>query len=395
MLMRSVDELEVSGKRVFVRVDFNVPIKGGTIQDDTRIRAALPTLRLLLARGGRLVVASHLGRPKGGPDPAYSLAPVAERLGEHLGRAVVLAPEVVGPKVEAMAAGLKSGEVLLLENVRFHPGETRNDPEFCRALAALAEAYVNDAFGACHRAHASTAGIAAHFGAAWKAAGYLLLEELNALRRVTEKPERPFVAVLGGAKVSDKIAVVQNLLGKVDRLLIGGGMAYTFLAARGVPIGGSLLEADRVELARETLEQAEARGVTLLLPVDHVIARDVSEAEHARFTEGAAVPDGWKALDIGPRTREAFSKSLADAKTVVWNGPMGVFETAAFAEGTFEVARAVASCAGFSVVGGGDSVSAVRKSGVADRIGHVSTGGGASLEFLEGRILPGVAALEA
>jgi phosphoglycerate kinase len=394
MPIRSLDDLPLDGSRVFVRVDFNVPLKNGVIQDDTRIRAGLPTLRRILQEGGSVVLASHLGRPKGGPDPAFSLAPVAERLGELLGFTVFLAPEVVGSKVDELANALEAGEVLLLENVRFHPGETKNDADLAARLAALGDLYVNDAFGACHRAHASTAGMAAYFGPGRKAAGYLLLRELEALRRVVEAPEKPFAAVLGGAKVSDKIAVVENLLGKADRLLIGGGMAYTFLAAQGVEIGDSLLEADRVDLARETLAKAGARGSEILLPLDHVIAREPTEGTEVRTTEGTAIPAGWKGLDIGPRTRDAFSKALADARTVVWNGPMGVFEVPSFAEGTFAVARAVAAAPGFTVVGGGDSVSAVKKSGVADRIGHVSTGGGASLEFLEGKILPGIAALE-
>ncbi|MBI5018028.1 MAG: phosphoglycerate kinase [Deltaproteobacteria bacterium] len=394
MPIRSMDELPLQGNKVFVRVDFNVPLKNGVIQDDTRIRAALPTLRRILEVGGAVVLASHLGRPKGGPDPAFSLAPVAERLGELLGFSVFQAPEVVGPKAAELANALEPGEVLLLENVRFEPGETKNDPDLGGRLAALADLYVNDAFGAAHRAHASTAGMAAYFRPDHKAAGYLLLRELEALRRVLESPEKPFAAVLGGAKVSDKIAVVENLLGKADRLLVGGGMAFTFLAAQGVEIGDSLLEADRIDVARETLGKARACGSEILLPLDHVIAREPAEGAEVRTTEGTAIPKGWKGLDIGPRTRDAFANALADARTVVWNGPMGVFEVPAFAEGTFAVARAVAAAPGFTVVGGGDSVSAVKKSGVADRIGHVSTGGGASLEFLEGKVLPGIAALE-
>ncbi len=395
MAVRSVEELEVAGRRVFVRVDFNVPVAHGRVGDDTRIRAALPTLRLVLERGGALVLASHLGRPKGGPDPGYSLAPVADRLGELLGMSVFLAPGVAGPEVQALADGLEPGQVLLLENVRFHPGETRNDPEFARSLAALADLYVNDAFGTCHRAHASTAGMAAFFPAGRKGAGLLLLREIQAFRRVLEAPERPFVAILGGAKVSDKIGVVRNLLPRIDRLLIGGGMAYTFLAARGEPVGASLLEADRIELARSLLDEARERGVELLLPEDHVVGREASAETEVRVTDGAAVPEGWMGLDIGPRTRERFGRALADARTVVWNGPMGVFELEPFAEGTFALARAVAACPGFTVVGGGDSVAAVNRSGLAGRIDHVSTGGGASLELLEGKTLPGIAALEA
>lgn len=390
----SIKDIDVRGKRVFCRVDFNVPLDAaGNVSDDTRITAALPTIRHLIENGGRLILASHLGRPKAAPNPKYSLAPVAPHLSALIGRPVAMAVDCVGPEVEKLVAGMRDGDVLLLENVRFHAGETKNDPALAARFAALADLYVDDAFGACHRAHASVAGIASHF-AGRRAAGYLLHREVEALRRVVERPEKPFAAILGGAKVSDKIAVVENLLGKADRLLIGGGMAYTFLAARGIPVGGSLLEAERIDEARSTLGKAGALGSQILLPVDHVIARELTEGAETRVTEAEAIPEGWKGLDIGPRTREVFARALADARTVVWNGPMGVFEVPPFAEGTFAVARAVAGCPGFTVVGGGDSVSAVKKSGVADRIGHVSTGGGASLEFLEGKVLPGIAALE-
>ncbi len=395
MAVRSVEELGVSGRKVFVRVDFNVPVRDGRVEDDTRIQAALPTLRLVLDRGGALILASHLGRPKGKPDPAYSMAPVAERLGERLGMSVFLAPGVAGPQVQGLADGLEPGQVMLLENVRFHPGETRNDPEFARSLAGLADVYVNDAFGTCHRAHASTAGMAAFFPPERKGAGLLLLREIQAFRRVLETPERPFVAILGGAKVSDKIGVIRNLLPRIDRLLIGGGMAFTFLAARGKPVGNSLLEADRVDLARNLLEDARRQGVEVLLPEDHVVGREPSAGTEVRTTGDAAVPEGWMGLDIGPRTRERFARALTDARTVVWNGPMGVFELEPFAEGTFALARAVAACPGFTVVGGGDSVAAVNRAGVAGGIDHISTGGGASLELLEGKTLPGIAALEA
>jgi phosphoglycerate kinase len=393
-MIRSLDQLPMEAKRVFVRVDFNVPLKNGVIQDDTRIRAAIPTMETVLEAGGALVLASHLGRPKGGPDPAFSLGPVWRALEEVLNRPVALAPAVVGPEVQRLAAATRPGAVLLLENVRFHPGETKNDPELSRQLAALADLYVNDAFGSCHRAHASTAGMAGHFGGGRKAAGKLLLAEVEAFRKVLRNPARPFVAILGGAKVSDKIEVIRHLLDEVDRLLIGGAMAFTFLAARGTPIGDSLAEADKVDVARAILDEAESLGKPLLLPRDHVIARDLADPASAKATEGPEIPPGWKGLDVGPRTRDAFAAAVADAATVVWNGPLGVFETAAFAEGTFALARAVAECSGFTVVGGGDSVSAVQKAGVAPRIGHISTGGGASLELLEGKVLPGLAALE-
>jgi len=394
MAIRSVEEIQVEGKRVFVRADLNVPLKDGRITDDTRIRAALPTLRHLLDRGAAVVLASHLGRPKGRPDPAFSLAPVADRLGELLGLSVFLAPDVVGPKVEPLARDLEPGEVLLLENVRFHPGETKNDPELARQLAALADAYVNDAFGTCHRAHASTAGMAAHFPPDRRAAGLLLLEEIRAFERVLDRPEHPYVAVLGGAKVSDKIGVIRNLLPRVDRILVGGAMAYTFLKAQGIEVGDSLVEEDKLELARELLAQAREEGKEIALPADHVIARDLSAEAETRVTDGAEVPAGWKGVDIGPRTRQAYARAVAGARTVVWNGPMGVFEIPAFAEGTVAVARAAADSPAFTVVGGGDSVAAVTQAGLADRISHISTGGGASLELLEGKTLPGIAALE-
>ncbi len=394
MAIRSVEEIQVEGKRVFVRADLNVPVKDGRITDDTRIRAALPTLRHLLDRGAAVVLASHLGRPKGRPDPAFSLAPVAERLGELLGLSVYLAPDVVGPKVEPLARDLEPGKILMLENVRFHPGETKNDPELAGQLAALADAYVNDAFGTCHRAHASTAGMASLFPPDRRAAGLLLLKEIRAFERVLDRPEHPYVAVLGGAKVSDKIGVIRNLLPRVDRILVGGAMAYTFLKAQGIEVGGSLVEEDRLGLARELLAQAREEGKEIALPADHVIARDLSAEAETRVTGGAEVPAGWKGVDIGPRTREAYAQAVAGARTVVWNGPMGVFEIPAFAEGTVAVARATADSSAFTVVGGGDSVAAVTQAGLADRISHISTGGGASLELLEGKTLPGIAALE-
>lgn len=393
-MIRTIDQIAFGGKRVFIRVDFNVPIKNGAISDDTRIREALPTLKKILSDGGSLIIASHLGRPKNGPDPAFSLALVAERLSAHLGIPVPLVDEVAGPKAEAAAKALKPGEAIMLENVRFHPGETKNDSALSRQFADMADVYVNDAFGSCHRAHSSTAGVASFFAPEAKAAGYLLTKEVKSFEKVLSSPARPFVAILGGAKVSDKIAVIENLIPKVDRLIIGGAMAFTFLKAKGVEVGGSLVEEDKLELAAKLIESAQKAGVSMLLPLDHVAAAEISDEASPTVTEGEAVPAGLKGLDIGPRTVALFKAAVADAGTVVWNGPMGVFETKQFAGGTFSVAEAVAACPGFTVVGGGDSVSAVKKSGVASRIGHVSTGGGASLELLEGKLLPGVAALD-
>lgn len=392
-MARTLDELAFEGKKVFIRVDFNVPLKGGVIGDDTRIREALPTLQKILGSGGSLIIASHLGRPKGGADPAFTLAPVAAHLAKLLGREVKLSPEVVGPETTKAAAALKPGEVLMLENVRFDAGETKNNEELSIAFASLADLYVNDAFGASHRAHSSTAGAAAFFRPEARAAGYLLNKELSSFSKVLANPSRPLVAILGGAKVSDKIGVIDNLLSKVDRLLIGGAMAFTFLKAKGVEIGDSLVEEDKVELAASLMKAAREKGVSLLLPLDHLAAKELNENPEVLVTEGEAVPAGYKGLDIGPKTVDLYSKAVADAGTVVWNGPMGVFENKAFAGGTFAVAKAVAASPAFTVVGGGDSVSAVKKSGVADRISHVSTGGGASLELLEGKVLPGIEAL--
>ncbi|TLN25067.1 phosphoglycerate kinase [bacterium] len=394
MSIKSIDEIALLAKKVFVRVDFNVPMKNGEISDDTRIRAALPTFDKILSSGGAIIAASHLGRPKNGPDPTFGLAPVAKRLGELVKAKVILSPEVVGETTSKLAAALKPGEILLLENVRFDAGETKNNPDLSKAFASLADAYVNDAFGACHRAHSSTAGIAEHFSSGEKAAGYLMLKEVNSFDRVLKNPARPFVAILGGAKVSDKIAVIENLLSKVDKLIIGGAMAFTFLKAQGFSIGDSLVEDDKIDLARSLVATAKARGVELLLPIDHLIAADLADDLKPEATKDANVPAGMKGLDIGPATVELYKKALAGAATVVWNGPMGVFENPALSGGTFAVAEEVASCGGYTVVGGGDSVSAVKKSGKAASISHVSTGGGASLELLEGKILPGMAALE-
>jgi len=389
MRKKTLRDVDVKGRRVLVRVDFNVPLEGGAVSDDTRIRAALPTIRHLIDAGAKTVLCSHLGRPKGKPDPAYTLAPVAVRLGELLDRAVRFAPDCVGAAVQDLVASMKPGDVLLLENLRFHAEEERNDPAFARALAALADVYVNDAFGSAHRAHASTAGVAAHLPAV---AGFLMERELDFLGRALADPVRPFVAILGGAKVSDKIAVIENLLGKVDALLVGGGMANTFLKAQGREIGKSLVENDKLGVAEKLLREA---GAKLVLPVDAVIADRFEAGAERRTVDVASVPPGWLILDIGPRTIATFTERLRGAKTVIWNGPMGVFEMAPFAAGTFAVARALAGLAGATtIVGGGDSAAAVEQAGVAEKITHVSTGGGASLEFLEGKELPGVAVLE-
>jgi phosphoglycerate kinase len=393
MAKLSVVDLDLMGQRVFVRVDFNVPLKDGEITDDTRIRASLPTIKYALEHGATVVVASHLGRPKGRPNPQLSLRPVAARLAQLLGRGVTFAHDCVGADVNASIAKVrKTGGVVLLENLRFHPEEEQNDPQFSAALASLADQYVDDAFGAAHRAHASVEGITHHFRRA--AAGLLMERELQYLGHVLESPDRPFIAILGGAKVSDKLEVIQNLLGKVDRLLIGGAMAYTFLKTRGVAIGRSLVEDDKLDAARAIEGDAAARGMHIELPVDHVVTDAVQEgAAHEVLAVGDASIGERLGVDIGPATIAAYGALIADAKTVVWNGPMGVFEIEAFAAGTNAVARAVAAVDGTTIVGGGDSICAVKKSGVADRITHISTGGGASLEFLAGRTLPGVAAL--
>ncbi len=390
MAKQTIRDVDVRGKRALVRVDFNVPLEGDRITDDTRITAALPTIEALRDAGASVVLMSHLGRPKGKPDPRYSLAPVARHLGELLGASVPLLPDCVGPEVERFVEQLKPGDVALLENLRFHAEEEANDPDFARQLAALGDLYVNDAFGTAHRAHASTEGVARYLPAV---AGLLMERELDALGRALERPERPFVTILGGAKVSDKIGVIENLLGRVDALLIGGGMANTFLAAQGHPIGKSLAEPDKADLAADLLRRAEERNVTLALPVDVVVAPELTEDAPRRTVDATAVPDDQAIYDIGARTVERYRGLLDGAKTVVWNGPMGVFEVAPFAAGTRAIAEAVATCGAFTIVGGGDSVAALEQLGLADRISHVSTGGGATLELLEGRELPGVAAL--
>ena len=390
----SIHDLDLLGKRVFIRVDFNVPLKGGVIGDDTRIRAALPTIRYAVEHGATVILASHLGRPKGKPTPDYSLRPVSARLAELLGQPVTFLDDCVGDQVkQAIDRVHAEGRgVVLLENLRFHPEEEKNDPAFAAALASLADRYVDDAFGAAHRAHASVEGITRHLPR--PAAGLLMEQELRYLGRALGAPERPFVAILGGAKVSDKIEVIQNLLGKVDRLIIGGAMAYTFFKARGVPIGRSLVEDDKLPEARRIEADAKARGVALDLPVDHLVtAKLEAGAPSTVLAVGDEAIGDRLGVDIGPATIKAYASVLANAKTVVWNGPMGVFEIADFAAGTNAVAQAVAGVRGTTIIGGGDSIAAVKKAAVADRITHISTGGGASLEFLGGRTLPGVAAL--
>jgi phosphoglycerate kinase len=388
----SIRDLDLKGKRVFIRVDFNVPLKGGVIKDDTRVRASLPTIRYVLDQGGTAICASHLGRPKGGPDPEMSLRPVATRLAELLGRPVVFAEDCIGPAAEAAVASAGPNGVVLLENLRFHKEEEKNDPAFARSLASLADLYVNDAFGSAHRAHASTEGIVAHVKQA--AAGFLMADELAYLGKALESPDRPFVAVLGGAKVSDKLEVIQNLLGKVDTLIIGGAMAYTFLKARGLAVGASLVEDELLDAARDIERKVASSKVTLELPIDHVVAERLAAGLP---TAVLAVDDpaiGQRmGLDIGPKTAARYAEAVSKAHTVVWNGPMGVFEIDEFAAGTNAVAHAVAGVTGTTIIGGGDSIAAVAKAGVADRVSHISTGGGASLEFLGGRTLPGVAAL--
>ncbi|MBA3886339.1 MAG: phosphoglycerate kinase [Acidobacteria bacterium] len=393
-MSRSLTDLPLDGRRVFMRVDFNVPVKNGAIGDDTRIRSSLPSIRYALDKGATVVLASHLGRPKGKPDPAYSLAPVAARLGELLERQVVFADDSVGEPARVAVTKAAAGDrVVLLENLRFHPEEEKNDSGFARQLAELADVYVNDAFGSAHRAHASTEGIVHHVKEA--AAGLLMATELEYLGRVLENPERPFVAVLGGAKVSDKLEVIENLIPRVDALLIGGAMAYTFLRARGVAVGKSLVEEDLLDAARDVERRAAERGLRFELPVDHVVAPKLEAGSPAETLEvGDDAIGDRMGLDIGPKTIATYREVIAGAKTVIWNGPMGVFEIEAFAAGTLEVAKAVAEVKGTTVIGGGDSVAAVAKAGVTDRITHISTGGGASLEFLGGRTLPGVAALE-
>ena len=388
---KSVEDIDVAGKKVLVRCDFNVPLKEGKITDETRIQGALPTIKYLKEHNAAVILCSHMGRPKGEFNMAYSLAPVAARLSELLGTNVALASDVVGDDAKAKTAALKPGEIMMIENVRFHKEEEKNDPAFAKELASLAEIYVNDAFGTAHRAHASTAGVADYLPAV---CGFLIQKEIDVMGKALSDPARPFTAILGGAKVSDKIGVINNLIEKVDTLIIGGGMAYTFFRALGNTTGTSICEEDKLDLALGLLEKAREKGVNFLLPVDNVIGREYKEDTTFMRIYSDSIPDGWMGLDIGEKTQELFAKSIAGSGTVIWNGPMGVSEWENFASGTRAVAKAVAECGGVSIIGGGDSAAAVEKLGYADKMTHISTGGGASLEFLEGLELPGIACLQ-
>ena len=390
---KTIEDINVSGKKVLVRCDFNVPLKDGKITSDKRIVEAVPTIKYLLANGAAVILCSHMGKPKGEVNPKYTLAPVAARLTELLGVNVPLAPDTIGAETKKLAAALKPGEVLLLENTRFDAREEKNDPEFARELASMAEIFVNDAFGAAHRAHASTAGVAM-YGGLPAVCGYLIQKEITVMGKALEDPVRPFVAILGGAKVSDKIGVINNLLEKVDTLIIGGGMSYTFFKAKGNDVDTSICEMDKLDLARGMIEKAHERKVNFLLPVDNVIGKEYDENTTFMRIYSDSIPDGWMGLDIGEKTQELFAKSIAGAGTVVWNGPMGVSEWENFASGTRAVAKAVAESGAVSIIGGGDSAAAVEKLGYADKMTHISTGGGASLEFLEGLELPGIACLQ-
>ena len=390
---KTIEDIDVKGKKVLARCDFNVPLKDGEITNDKRIVAALPTIKYLMEHGAKVILCSHLGRPKGEYKPEFSLAPVAKRLSEYLGVEVKLAEdaEVVGPNAKAMAAELKDGEVMLLENVRYRAEETKNEENFSKELASLSDIFVNDAFGTAHRAHCSTTGVAAYLPAV---CGYLIQKEIKFMGGALANPKRPLVAILGGAKVSDKIGVIENLIDKCDTLIIGGGMAYTFMKYLGHNIGTSLLEADWVEKAGEMMKKAEDKGVKFLIPVDNKVGKEYDENTEAKVVSSDDIPDGWMGLDIGPKTQEVFADAIKGAGTVIWNGPMGVSEWDNFAAGTISVAKAVADSGAISIIGGGDSVAAVTKLGFADKMSHISTGGGASLEFLEGKDLPGICALQ-
>jgi len=392
MSKKTIEDIQVAGKKVLVRVDFNVPMDAeGNVTDDNRIRGALPTIAYLANHGAKTILCSHVGRPKGEFNMKYSVKPAAARLAELLGKPVAVAEDVIGPSAQAMAASLKDGEVMMIENVRFHKEEEANDPEFAKKLASLAEVYVNDAFGTAHRAHASTAGVADYLPAV---SGYLIGKELDVMGKALDNPDRPFVAILGGAKVNDKLGVITNLLNKVDTLIIGGGMSYTFQVALGGKIGNSLFDEERLDFCKEKLAEAKAKGVKILLPVDNVVATAFDNDAPRKIVSADAIEDGWEGMDIGPKTRELFAEAVKNAKTVVWNGPMGVFEMSNFAEGTKAMAAALAQSDAVTIIGGGDSAAAVEQMGYADKMTHISTGGGASLEFLEGLVLPGVACLQ-
>ena len=387
-MKKTIEDIQVAGKKVLVRCDFNVPLdENKNITDENRINGALPTIKYLMGQGAKVILCSHMGRPKGEFNMKYSLAPVTKRLSEILGKEVKLAEDVIGDSAKALVADMKDGDVICLENVRFHKEEEKNDPEFAKALASLAEVYVNDAFGTAHRAHASTAGVADYLPAV---CGYLIQKEIDIMGKALSNPERPFVAILGGAKVSDKIGVINNLIEKVDSLIIGGGMAYTFLKAQGYEIGKSICENDKLDLAKELLAKAEAKGVKMYLPVDTVVADGFSNDANFKTVDSKAIPSDWEGLDIGEKTIALFSDVVKNAKTVIWNGPMGVFEMSNFAKGTISVAQAIAASDSISIIGGGDSAAAVEQFGFGDKVTHISTGGGASLEFLEGIVLPGI-----
>ncbi len=390
MNKKTIRDVEVDGKTVFCRVDFNVPMSDGEVTDDTRIKAALPTIKHLTGNGAKVILASHLGRPKGEVVEDLRLDPVAKRLSDLLGQEITKTDEVYGEEVNKALSGMGNGDVLLIENVRFNAGEEKNDPELAQAFANMADLYVNDAFGAAHRAHASTAGVAEHLPAV---AGFLMEKEINVLGQALSDPERPFTAIIGGAKVKDKIGVIDHLIDKVDHLIIGGGLAYTFVKAQGHEVGKSLLEEDKIDLAKEYMKKAEEKGVDFLMPEDVIVADDFSDSANTKEVAIDSIPADWEALDIGPKTREKYAKVIQDSKLVIWNGPMGVFELETFANGTKAVAQALADTKGYTVIGGGDSAAAVEKFGYADSMDHVSTGGGASLEFMEGKELPGVALL--